>query len=193
MLNAKKSIRKMLFGNKKSSIRSPSSSNVNSLISPTQKTEKKIPLVIDMEERIKIDKIEKKTQSNHRLNIIGLRVSEVINLNYPISTATSCKLRSVELKVKRPPCTTNRVPEILRLYYIGTNQMYLFNGQFGLQYSDNSCNAIVKKIHRQTIPHAHLAPQCSNRTIRKGTDLKLIGDLLGHSSRKTTEIHPYIE
>jgi site-specific recombinase XerD len=80
MLNAKKSIRKMLFGNKKSSIRSPSSSNVNSLISPTQKTEKKIPLVIDMEERIKIDKIEKKTQSNHRLNIIGLRVSEVINL-----------------------------------------------------------------------------------------------------------------
>jgi hypothetical protein len=41
--------------------RSPSSSNVNSLISPTQKTEKKIPLVIDMEELvIKIDKIENK-------------------------------------------------------------------------------------------------------------------------------------
>jgi integrase/recombinase XerD len=50
---------------------------------------------------------------------------------------------------------------------------------------------IVKKIHRQTIPHAHLAPQCSNRTIRKGTDLKLIGDLLGHSSRKTTEIYTH--
>jgi integrase/recombinase XerD len=86
---------------------------------------------------------------------------------------------------------TEKTREILRLYYIEYKpQVYLFNGQFGLQYSDNSCNAIVKKIHRQTIPHAH-PPQCSNRIIRKGTDLKLIGDLLGHSSRKTTEIYTH--
>jgi site-specific recombinase XerD len=102
------------------------------------------------------------------------------------------EIRGAKGKKDRLVPLTERTREILRLYYIEYKpQVYLFNGQFGLQYSDNSCNAIVKKIHRQTIPHAHLAPQCSNRIIRKGTDLKLIGDLLGHSSRKTTEIYTH--
>jgi integrase len=123
-----------------------------------------------MEELVaKIDKIENK---KHKAIIaltssVGLRVSEVINLK--LSDINS-KLMQIEIrgaKGKRPPCTNRRTREILRLYYIEYKpQVYLFNGQFGLQYSDNSCNA-VKKIHRQTIPHAHLAPQCSNRTTKR--------------------------
>jgi site-specific recombinase XerD len=101
MLNAKKSIRKCMHS--AISIRSPSSSNVNSHITYA-KTEKKIPLVIDMEELvIKIDKIENK---KHKAIIaltssVGLRVSEVIKLKLSDINSKLMKLRSVELKVKK--------------------------------------------------------------------------------------------
>jgi site-specific recombinase XerD len=127
------------------SIRSPSSSNVNSHITYA-KTEKKIPLVIDMEELvIKIDKIENK---KHKAIIaltssVGLRVSEVIKLK--LSDINS-KLMQIEIRGAKgkkdrlvPLTGPGNTSAVLYQY---KPQVYLFNGQFGLQYSDNSCNAL---------------------------------------------------
>lgn len=161
------------------------------------KTEKKIPLVIDMEELVaKIDKIENK---KHKAIIaltssVGLRVSEVINLKLSDinSNLMQIEIRGAKGKKDRLVPLTERTREILRLYYIEYKpKEYLFNGQFGLQYSDNSCNAIVKKYigkqyHMHTLRHS-----AATGLYEKGTDLKLIGDLLGHSSRKTTEIYTH--
>jgi site-specific recombinase XerD len=161
------------------------------------KTEKKIPLVIDMEELVfKIDKIENK---KHKAIIaltssVGLRVSEVINLKLSDinSKLMQIEIRGAKGKKDRLVPLTEKTREILRLYYIEYKpQVYLFNGQFGLQYSDNSCNAIVKKYigkqyHMHTLRHS-----AATGLYEKGTDLKLIGDLLGHSSRKTTEIYTH--
>jgi integrase len=61
----------------------------------------------------------------------------------------------VELKVKKPlvPLTAEQGNTSAVLHRVQTD-LYLFNGQFGLQYSDNSCNAIVKKIHSKQY-HMH--------------------------------------
>ena len=164
---------------------------------PYAKKEKKIPLVIDVDELVlMIDKIENK---KHKAIIaltssVGLRVSEVLNLklchiNSPLMQIT---IKAAKGKKDRIVPLTPKVREIIRLYYVDyLPEEYLFNGQFDLQYSSRSCNQIVKKYlgkeyHMHTLRHS-----AATGLYEKGTDLKLIGDLLGHSSRKTTEIYTH--
>ena len=164
---------------------------------PYAKKEKKIPQVIDVAILVQmIDKIENK---KHKAIIaltssVGLRVSEVLNLklchiNSPLMQVT---IKAAKGKKDRIVPLTAKVREILRLYYIEyLPKEYLFNGQFEPQYSSRSCNQIVKKYlgkqyHMHTLRHS-----AATGLYEKGTDLKLIGDLLGHSSRKTTEIYTH--
>ena len=87
---------------------------------------------------------------------------------------------------------TERVREIIRLYYVEyLPKEYLFNGQGKPQYSQGSCNQIVKKYlgkkyHMHTLRHS-----VATGLFEKGTELKFIGDLLGHSSLKTTAIYAH--
>lgn len=164
---------------------------------PYAKKEKKIPLVIDVDELVMmIDKIENK---KHKAIIaltssVGLRVSEVLNLKIcHISTPLmQIMIKGAKGKKDRIVPLTAKVREIIRLYYVAyLPKEYLFNGQFSLQYSSGSCNQIVKKYlgkqyHMHTLRHS-----AATGLYEKGTDLKLIGDLLGHSSRKTTEIYTH--
>jgi site-specific recombinase XerD len=161
------------------------------------KKEKKIPLVIDMDELVKlVDKIEnKKHKAIMALtSSVGLRVSEVLNLklsdiNSPLMQIKICGAKG---KKDRIVPLTEKVREIIRLYYIEyLPKEYLFNGQYGFKYSDTSCNNLVKKYigkqyHMHTLRHS-----VATGLFEKGTDLKLIGDLLGHASRKTTEIYTH--
>lgn len=161
------------------------------------KKEKKIPLVIDMDELV--DLIEKIQNKKHKAIIaltssVGLRVSEVLNLKLSDinSTLMQITIRGAKGKKDRIVPLTARTREIIRLYYVDyLPKEYLFNGQFGTQYSAESCNQIVKKYigkkyHMHTLRHS-----TATGLFEKGTDLKLIGDLLGHSSRKTTEIYTH--
>ena len=164
---------------------------------PYAKKEKKIPLVIDVDELVSmIDKIQNK---KHKAIIaltssVGLRVSEVLNLKLSDinSPLMQINIRGAKGKKDRIVPLTPKVREIIRLYYVEyLPKEYLFNGQFGLQYSDTSCNQIVKKYlgkkyHMHTLRHS-----AATGLYEKGTDLKLIGDLLGHTSRKTTEIYTH--
>lgn len=164
---------------------------------PYAKKEKKIPLVIDMDELVgMIAKIENK---KHKAIIaltssVGLRVSEVLNLklsdiNTPLMQIT---IRAAKGKKDRIVPLTPTTREIIRLYYIEYKpKEYLFKGQFGLQYSAESCNQIVKKYlgkqyHMHTLRHS-----AATGLFEKGTDLKFIKDLLGHGSLKTTEVYTH--
>lgn len=161
------------------------------------KKEKKIPLVIDMDQLVSmIAKIENK---KHKAIIaltssVGLRVSEVLNLKLEHINSTLMQIRIIGAKGKKDRIVplTPTVREIIRLYYIDyLPNEYLFNGQNSLQYSDKSCNQIVKKYigkqyHMHTLRHS-----AATGLFEKGTDLKLIGDLLGHTSIKTTAIYTH--
>jgi len=164
---------------------------------PYAKKEQKIPLVIDVDELVlMIDKIQNK---KHKAIIaltssVGLRVSEVLNLKLSDinSPLMQIDIRGAKGKKDRIVPLTPKVREIIRLYYIDYKpKEYLFNGQFGLQYSDTSCNQIVKKYlgkqyHMHTLRHS-----AATGLYEKGTDLKFIADLLGHSSLKTAAIYAH--
>lgn len=163
---------------------------------PCAKKERKIPLVIDMDIlKAKIDKIE---NLKHKAILtltasVGLRVSEIINLKLSDidSVIMEIHLKAAKGKKDRKVPLTENTLLLLREYFKSYNpKEYLFNGQGNRsQYSEKSCNQIVKKYigkqyHMHTLRHS-----TATALYEKNIDLKAIGDLLGHRSRKTTEIY----
>lgn len=165
---------------------------------PAAKKERKIPLVIDIDELIK--KIDKIQNIKHKAILsltssVGLRVSEIINLKISDIDSNNMQIHIKLAKGKKDRIVplTQKLLDILRLYYKKYQpKEYLFNGQNqSPQYSERSCNQLVKKYigkqyHMHTLRHS-----AATGLYEKGIDLKLIGDLLGHKSRKTTEIYTH--
>lgn len=162
---------------------------------PYAKKERKLPLVIDMD--FLKQKINEIPNLKHKCILslttsVGLRVSEIINLKIEDINSRTMEISIKQAKGKKDrkvPLTENML-FILREYHKKYKpKEYLFNGQNELQYSERSCNQIVKKYigkqyHMHTLRHS-----TATDLFEKGVELKKIGDLLGHKSRKTTEIY----
>jgi integrase/recombinase XerD len=107
-------------------------------------------------------------------------------------------IRQAKGKKDRNSLLSDKLLIILREYFkIYKPKMWLFEGQYGEQYSDSSIQnilkqacqriGIVKKVSVHTLRHSF-----ATHLLERGTDLRYIQELLGHSSSKTTEIYTHI-
>ena len=177
----------------------------------TPKIEKKLPSVATLEEiDLMVEKVDSKSKFGKRDKAIieliysaGLRVSEVnklnladvdLSMNQAVIFGKGSKYRSVIFSQS----TSNILKEYLNIrqsYDAKEKSFFLSNS--GKRLSIRSVQHIIKKY----IKIAGLNPKYHTHTLRHsfathlldgGADLRVVQELLGHSSPKTTEIYTHI-
>lgn len=160
--------------------------------------EKRIPKVYDQHEIInrlsKIKNLKHKTILSLCFSV-GLRRSEIINLK--ISDIDSNRMiihiKQAKGKKDRDVPMSEYILKLLRSYYKQYHpRAYLFEGQKKEQYSATSCNKIFKA-HIDQTGHIHLLRHSSlTAMLENGTSLRLIANIAGHKSTKTTEGYTHV-
>ena len=162
------------------------------------RSEKKLPQVIDHTHII--TQLSKINNLKHKAILtltysVGLRVSEITNLKIEDidSTRMLISIKNAKGRKDRIVPLSPAVLELLREYWKEYKPVdFLFNGQSGTKYSIQSCQKLYKK---------YIDPNSSIHTLRHssfttllegGTDLRIIQEIAGHSSSKTTEIYTHV-
>lgn len=131
---------------------------------------------------------------------MGLRVSEIVKIK--ISHIDSQRMQVFIAGAKGKKDRYVNLPESilapLRIYYKKyTPKEWLFEGQYGGQYSPRSVQAVFKRamnkagIRKQIGIHG-LRHSYATHLLESGSDLRFIQQLLGHHSIKTTQIYTHI-
>lgn len=125
----------------------------------------------------------------------SLRVSEVVNLKIEDidSKRMLINIRNAKGRKDRIVVLSPTLLQTLRDYVREFRPTtFLFNGQFDLQYSSTSCNAIVKKYLGKTYHFHTLRHSGATTMLENGVDLSIIQKLLGHGNIKTTMTYTHI-
>ena len=130
----------------------------------------------------------------------GLRISELQHLTVGDIDSRDMKVwvRSSKGNKDRWINLPHNLLELLRKYAEQYKpQSFLFEGQKGGMYSQKSIQSVLKqslskaKIVKNATPHT-LRHSYATHLLQKGTDIRIIKDLLGHSNIKTTERYLHI-
>lgn len=171
---------------------------------PRPKKEKKLPVVLTMEECLQIFKVV--DNPKHKLLLLigygaGLRVSEIVSLRWSDILFEEHKIHVKNAKGKKDrmvmlPYSIVTSLQLYRELYKGKH--YVFEGQFaGEPYSTGS----VQQVMRNAIKLSGLEKKASVHTLRhsfathlleNGTDIRYIQQFLGHSSIKTTTVYTHL-
>jgi site-specific recombinase XerD len=167
------------------------------------RSEKKLPQVIDKD--FIISQLSKIENIKHKAILslcysVGLRVSEITNMKIEDidSKRMLIHIKNAKGKKDRIVPLSQIILELLRVYFLEHKpNIWLFNGQNStkespLQYSIKSCQEIFKK-YIDPKSHIHILRHSSaTALLESGTDLRVIQEILGHSSSKTTEIYTHV-
>lgn len=165
--------------------------------------EYKLPQILSMKEVKKlldsINNIKHKAMIS-TLYSCGLRLEELLNLKAEDidSQRMFIRINSGKGKKDRNVVLPEKLLIILRKYYkIYKPKDYLFEGQNGSKYSSTSVQKIMKKalskagINKKATPHT-LRHSFASHLLESGTDIRVIQEILGHNSIKTTQIYTHI-
>lgn len=170
---------------------------------PRPKKKQILPKYLDQED---IKNILKVTENpKHRLVIklcygMGLRVSEIVNLKVEDISSSKKRVFIENSKGKKDRYINlpDSVLDDLKVYQEEFKpQKYLFEGQYGGQYTIRSVQQIFKtamkkaKINKTVGIHA-LRHSYATHLLEFGTDISLIQKLLGHNDIKTTLIYTHV-
>ena len=157
-----------------------------------------LPQIIDKEQLL--SSISKIKNTKHKAIIsiaysVGLRVGEVINLKIENIDSKRMLIHIIQAKGRkdRDVPLSSKILELLRTYYKEYKpKEYLFNGQNSLQYSESSCNQIVKKYIGKSYHFHLLRHSCFTHLTENGTDSRIIQKIAGHKNIKTTEGYMHV-
>lgn len=167
------------------------------------RSERKLPSVLSEEEVTAILRAVDNLKHQCILMLIysaGLRLGELINLRRTdiIPERKQVVIRGGKGRKDRITLLSPKVLAKLDAYLEKYRpKTYLFEGQNGGAYSDTSVQAIFKQAKAKagiTAPATvhTLRHSFATHLLEKGTDLRYIQTLLGHSSSKTTEIYTHV-
>jgi integrase/recombinase XerD len=167
------------------------------------KREKALPVVLSEEEVVRILRNVENLKHKAILMMIysaGLRISECVNLRIKDIDSVRMQIRVEQAKGKKDRYTllSTKALIVLRQYFTSYKpKVYLFEGQFGEQYSARSIQAIFQDavnkagILKRVTVHS-LRHSFATHLLENGTNLRYIQSLLGHSNSKTTEVYTHI-
>jgi integrase/recombinase XerD len=164
----------------------------------------KIPNVLSKGEIKSLIDVTKNTKHKTLLIMVyscGLRRSEVMNLR--LSDVDSKRkliiIRNSKGKKDRIVPISDKIINLLREYYKAYKpKTWLFEGQEkGVQYSVTSMAKVLKKSCRSAgiskpVSLHWLRHSYATHLMESGTDIRIIQELLGHKSSKTTEIYTHV-
>lgn len=130
----------------------------------------------------------------------GLRVSEVVNLQIKDIDSERMVISIKAAKGKKDRCVmlSETLLETLRLYFrVYRPKSWLLEGQNYDQYSVRSLQKIFQTAKfrariRKDVTFHSLRHSFATHLHEAGTDIRIIQELLGHNSSKTTEIYTHI-
>ena len=170
---------------------------------PRPKKPFKLPSVHSGNEVKKI--INAKTNLKHKTMLMvgyaaGLRVSEIVKLKVKDidSERMVISLRAAKGKKDRQVMLSKKLLEQLREYYkVYKPGEYLFEGQFGAAYSERSLQKVFQEAKRSSGNHKKggihsLRHSFATHLLEQGTDIRVIQELLGHNSLKTTQRYTHV-
>lgn len=170
---------------------------------PRPKKALQLPKSLNVDEVKKIFEVTSNLKHNTILKMcygMGLRLSEIVNLK--ISNIDSKTMQVLIARAKGKKDRYVNLPESiliqLRSYYIEYKpKEYLFEGQYGGQYSPKSVqiiftNALHKSNINKKVGIHSLRHSFATHLLENGTDIRFIQDLLGHNDIKTTYIYTHV-
>ena len=170
---------------------------------PYPRREYKLPEILSVQEiQLIFDKC-KNTKHRAIISLLygcGLRISEVLNVKIVDIDSSRMVINIKQAKGLKDRQAILDIPllKLLRDYFKEFRpKQFLFNGQFGLQYTASSINQMLKyyadKAGIKKRIHAHKLRHCfGTHLLEQGTDMSLIQKLLGHKHVETTQIYAQI-
>ena len=167
------------------------------------KREKKLPKVMSQQEVSAVLSSTDNIKHRCMLSLLysgGLRAGELINLKVTDVNWVRMQLWIQKGKGKkdRMSLLSSVLQEQLAAYQeIYKPQDYLFEGQWGGQYTASSLQSVFKKALTAAGIRTSFTVHClrhsfATHLLETGTDLRYIQSLLGHESSKTTEIYTHV-
>ena len=167
---------------------------------PRPKKPLKLPKVIAPADIKKLFEATPNLKHNTMLKLcygLGLRVSEIVSLKIKDidSKAMQVFIERAKGKKDRYVNLPESILPQLRNYFIEYKpKIYLFEGQYGGQYSNRSAqqvfkNALLKAKINKTVGIHSLRHSFATHLLEQGTDIRFIQELLGHNDIKTTFIY----
>lgn len=162
-----------------------------------------LPKVIHIEDVAKMIKQTENIKHKTMLMLVygmGLRVSEIVKLEITDIDSKNMQvhIRGAKGKKDRYANLPEAVLPFLRNYYKAYKpKKYLFEGQYGEQYSSRSAQQVFKQsleranINKNIGIHG-LRHSFATHLLEQGTDISYIQKLLGHNNIKTTLIYAHV-